>query len=399
MTKPLTSLKILDFSTLLPGPYGSMMLADMGAEVLRIEAPNRPDMVRFIPPYDGESSAWHGVLNRNKRSLALDLKQETAVSIVKRLVREGGYDIVLEQFRPGVMDRLGVGYEALRAENPQLIYCAVTGYGQTGPYRNRAGHDNNYLALSGIMSHSGRVGDRPPALGVQIADIGGGAFGAVTGILAAVVHRQVTGEGQFVDISMLDMAIAWHSHVISHYLVGDEVPEPEGWQLNGGSFYDYYETQDGRYLSVGSLEPKFWIGFCTAIERPDLIKMGGVMETAVQQQLKAEIAATIKQRALDVWTAVFAALDVCVEPVLTVPEMLEHPQVNARNLLVNVPKPDGSTQKQIASPLKFSRSQSGANHVGQPLSADTNDVLVEMGYSPAEIERLHKKGTFGMWEK
>ena len=185
MTGPLASLKILDFSTLLPGPFGSMILADLGADVLRVEAPNRPDMVRLLPPYDGDSSAWHRLLNRNKRSIALDLKKPQAIQIVHQLIADGGYDIVLEQFRPGVMARLGIDYEALRLVNPALIYCAVTGYGQTGPYRDRAGHDNNYLALSGIMSHTGRKADGPSALGVQVADIGGGSLGAVIGILSA----------------------------------------------------------------------------------------------------------------------------------------------------------------------------------------------------------------------
>ena len=193
MTGPLASLKILDFSTLLPGPFGSMMLADLGADVLRVEAPNRPDMVRFVPPYDGDSSAWHRVLNRNKRAIALDLKKPEALPIIHQLITDGGYDIVLEQFRPGVMERLGIGYEALRQINPELIYCAVTGYGQTGPYRDRAGHDNNYLALSGIMSHTGRKDGGPSPLGVQVADVGGGAMGAVIGILSAVVHRTQNG--------------------------------------------------------------------------------------------------------------------------------------------------------------------------------------------------------------
>ncbi|MCA9925455.1 MAG: CoA transferase, partial [Anaerolineales bacterium] len=389
------SLKILDFSTLLPGPYGSMMLADMGANVLRIEAPHRPDMVRFLPPFDSDASAWHSLLNRNKRSIALDLKQPQAVEIVKRLVRDGGYDIVLEQFRPGVMDRLGVGYGALSAINPQLIYCAVTGYGQTGPYRDRAGHDNNYLALSGIMSHSRRKGELPPPLGVQVADIGGGAFGAVTGILTAVIHRQVTGEGQFVDVSMLDMVIAWQAHVVSHVLVGDEVPEPEGWALNGGGYYDFYETKDGRFLSVGSLEPKFWQGFCDAIERPDLIPLGINQDLAVQKSLKNEIRAAIKLRDFDAWCAVFAEVDVCVEPVLTVPEMLAHPQVRSRGMVVEVPKSDGQMQSQIGPPIKFSRSQPNMRHTGIEMGQNTAQILTEIGYDTAEIETLREAGVFG----
>ncbi|MBX3056106.1 MAG: CoA transferase [Anaerolineae bacterium] len=395
MTPPLASLKILDFTTLLPGPFGSMMLADLGADVLRVEAPTRPDMVRFVPPYDGDASAWHRLLNRNKRSIALDLKQPEAVEIVKRLVRGGGYDIVLEQFRPGVMDRLGIGYEALRAINPGLIYCAVTGYGQTGPYRDRAGHDNNYLALAGVMSHSGRQEGGPPPLGVQVADIGGGAMGAVVGILTAVIHRHHTGEGQFIDISMFDMSIAWHAHAVSHYLVGGQTPEPESWQLNGGSYYDFYETADGRYLSVGSLEPKFWEGFCQAIERPDLIPRGFDQSPANQQALKADMRATISGKRLDEWTTIFAGYDVCVEPVLTIPEMVAHPQTQARQMIVAVPKPDGSTQPQVGSPFKFSQSEPVYHHVGGDVGADTMAVLHELGYTDEEIEGLRGRGGAG----
>lgn len=392
MTHPLTSLKILDFSTLLPGPFGSMMLADLGADVLRVEAPTRPDMVRFIPPYDGDASAWHRLLNRNKRAIALDLKGPAAVEIVRRLVRDGGYDIVLEQFRPGVMARLGIGYEALRQVNPGLIYCALTGYGQTGPYRDRAGHDNNYLALAGVMSHSGRKEGAPPPLGVQVADIGGGAFGVAMGILTAVIHRHHMGEGQFVDISMFDMSIAWHAHAVSHYLVAGETPEPESWQLNGGSYYDFYETADGRALSVGSLEPKFWEGFCQAIKRPDLVPRGFDQSPANQQALKAEIRTVIATRPLAEWTAIFAGYDVCVEPVLTIPEMVAHAQTQARHMIVAVPKPDGPTQLQVGSPFKFSRTEAVYRHVGGQVGADTTAVLREIGYTDTEIDALFAQG-------
>lgn len=388
---PLSSLKILDFTTLLPGPYATMMLADLGAEVVRVEAPNRPDGVRFLPPFDGETSAWHGLLNRSKRSMALDLKQPAAVEAVKRLVQT--YDIVVEQFRPGVMDRLGIGYEALQAANPRLIYCAITGYGQTGPYRDRAGHDNNYLSLAGVMSHTGRKGSCPPPLGVQVADIGGGSFGAVTGILTAVIHRLLTGQGQFVDISMFDMAVAWHAHAISHYLVAGEEPTYESWGLNGGGFYDYYQTQDGRFLSVGSLEPKFWQGFCEAISRPDLVGMG--YDPTAQERLKAEIREEIGKRPLSAWVTLFASLDVCVEPVLTIPEMLEHPQTLARNLVVAVPKPDGTTQSQIASPFKFSTSPPQYKHIGTEAGANTAEILQLAGYTETEIETLRQNRVFG----
>lgn len=397
MNQPLSSLKILDFSTLLPGPFATMLLADMGADVVRVEAPHRLDMVRLMPPFDGDISGWHGVLNRNKRSIALDLKKLEAVEIIKKLVAAngGGYDIVLEQFRPGVMARLGLGYDDLKAINPGLIYCAVTGYGQTGPYKDRAGHDNNYLALSGLMSHSGHRESGPPPLGAQIADVGGGSLGAVMGILTAVIHRHATGQGQLVDVSMLDMAIAWQAHVASHYLVGDDPPQRESWALNGGSFYDYYRTEDGRFLSVGSLEPKFWQGFCQAIGRPDLIGRGLDQSPDNQEAVKAEIENEMAKRPLAEWTAVFAALDVCVEPVLTIPEMLEHPQVQARGLVVDVPKPDGGTQRQIGSPLKFSAGEAAYKGVGTAVGAHTDEILQALGYAANQIAALRRSGALG----
>jgi crotonobetainyl-CoA:carnitine CoA-transferase CaiB-like acyl-CoA transferase len=226
----------------------------------------------------------------------------------------------------------------------------------------------------------------PP--GVQVADVGGGSLGAVTGILAAVIHRQATGEGQMVDISMFDMSIAWHSHVVSSYLVGGTVPDYESWNLNGGGFYDCYETADGRYLSVGSLEPQFWQGFCTAIERPELIELGFAAVPGQMEDLKAEIAAVIKEKELAEWTAVFAQYDVCVEPVLTVPEMLQHPQTQARGMVVEVMQGNGRTQQQIASPYKFSRSQSEYKQTGTKTGSHSEAILLELGYSLAEIEAL-----------
>lgn len=393
MAGPLSSLKILDFSTLLPGPFASMMLADMGAEVLRIEAPGRPDMIRLSPPFDDDTSAWHALLNRSKRSLALDLKKPGAVEIVTRLVQT--YDIVLEQFRPGVMDRLGIGYQALRKVNPKLIYCALTGYGQTGPYKDRAGHDINYLSLAGVMSHMGRKETGPLPLSLQVSDVGGGSFGAVTGILAAVIQRHQTGAGQLVDISMFDTTIAWNSLAASQYLVGGQNPEPEGSWLNGGSYYDLYRTADGRYLSVGSLEPKFWTSFCHTIGRPDLIDQGYNTDPKVQQALKAEIQSIIATQSLDTWLTIFATVDVCVEPVLTVSEMLAHPQTQARKMVVDVPKSDGSKQKQIGSPFKFSGGQPTYKYIGAALGVHTEEVLREIGYSAGEIDMFRKAGLFG----
>ena len=387
MTAPLASLKVLDFTALLPGPYATMVLADLGADVVRIESPTRPDMVRFLPPFDSDTSAWHGVLNRNKRSLALDLKRPAAVAAVKRLVA-GGYDVVIEQFRPGVMERLGLGYETLRAINPALVYCALTGYGQTGPLRDRAGHDNNYLALSGALSYSGRRESGPPPLGVQVADIGGGAFGALVGLLAAVVGRGATGRSQYVDVSMFDLMVAWQAHLLSHALVAGETPQPESMALNGGRVYDYYQTADGRWLSVGSLEPKFWEGFCSALRRPDLVAPGLGLDEAQQHWVKGEVRAALAARSLAEWLAVFAPLDVCVEPVLTVPEMLAHPQTAARGLVVDVPRPSSGSQRQIGSPWRFSDGEAEYRYPGTALGTHTEEVLREAGLTPEEIAAL-----------
>ncbi|MEM7030037.1 MAG: CaiB/BaiF CoA-transferase family protein [Chloroflexota bacterium] len=393
MSALLSELKVLDFSTLLPGPFASMMLADLGANVLRVEAPNRPDTIRNLPPFDKGTSAWHAHLNRSKWSLTLDLKKPNAAEVVMDLVQE--YDIVLEQFRPGVMERLGIGYETLYQVNPAIIYCAISGYGQTGPYKNRAGHDNNYLSLAGVMSHSGRKESGPAPWGVQVADVGGGSFGAITSILAAVIYRMQTGEGQHLDVSMFDFTLAWQGPAISHYLIAGQVPSAETSWLNGGSYYDFYQTQDRRYLSVGSLEPKFWHGFCTAIERPDLIPSGYNRNAEVQQQLKQTIQSVIVQKPLKEWMDLFAAVDVCVEPVLEISEAIAHPQTQARDMVVDVPAPSQTIQRQVGSPFKMSKHTPSYKHIGRPPGSDTERVLKEMGYSEEKIVQLKTQGVFG----
>lgn len=384
-----SSLKILDFSTLLPGPFASMMLSDMGAEVLRVEAPGRWDMVRSRPPFDDGVSAGHAFLNRNKRSLGLDMKQPGAVDVVKRLIQN--YDIVLEQFRPGVMKRLGVDYETLSAENPALIYCSLTGYGQTGPMKDRAGHDNNYLALAGAMSHSGRRDQGPVPQGVQVADIGGGSMLSVIGLLAAVVHRQHTGAGQYVDVSMYDGAMLWNGYAGASYLVGGEPPSYESMPLNGGSHYGYYRTKDDRYLSVGSLEPQFWERFCKAIGHPDFIERVGLPGPEMDV-LVNEIRAVIVEKTLDEWREIFSDVDACVEPVLNLEEAFEHPQAVDRKMVVDVPKSGGGTQKQLGSPIKFSDSEPTYTHVGCELGEHSDAVLLEAGYSESEIVAFRDKG-------
>ncbi len=393
MTSPLNGLKILDFSTLLPGPYASMLLADMGAEVLRVESPNRMDLVRAMPPQvpceGGQVSAVHAFLNRGKRSIALDLKRPQAIDIVRELVRE--YDIVLEQFRPGVMDRLGIGYTALSAINPGLIYCAITGYGQTGPYAHRAGHDINYLALSGVASYSGRRGQGPSPLGVQLADVAGGSHHAVMGILAAVIARQQTGKGQCVDISMTDAAFALNAMSLAGFLAGGEMPVAESQWLNGGSFYDYYATSDGRYLAVGGLEPQFLQGLFTALGRPDMASLAASLRSEDQQKVKAFLGQTLASQCLAHWCEFFKTLDVCVEPVLTLDEAVKHPQLQARNMVLAVANGD-QTLLQPGVAIRFSNASCTPGPAGTRAGHHTVEILQALKYSAEQIDALRREG-------
>lgn len=390
----LKGLKVLDFSTLLPGPFATMMLADMGADVIKVESPNREDLVKYFGPMEGEVSATFGHLNRSKRSLALDLKLEESKEIVFQLIQE--YDIVIEQFRPGVMDKLGIGYDVLKEINPKLIFCSVTGYGQTGPYRNQAGHDINYLALAGVSSYSFRKDQIPVPAGVQIADIAGGSMPAVIGILAAVYHREKTGEGQSIDISLTDVAFSLNAMSGSGYLAGGVEPEAESLLLNGGSFYDYYETKDHRYLSVGSLEPQFQEMLCELIGDKSLIKLSSSERKEDQQTFKEKLIEVFKQKTFNEWVMILEeGFNGCVEPVLHFSEAVNHPQIKARDMVVSVPKEQGGPQRQIAFPIKFSTKQPVYNFVGVQTGKHSRGILEEAGFDQKTIQTFTQKGVFG----
>lgn len=367
MTTALKGLKVLDFSTLLPGPFATLYLADLGAEVIHIESPTRPDLVRLFPPYANGQATSHSYLNRNKQSVTLDLKDPASIEQVKQKISE--FDIVVEQFRPGVMQRLGLDYQILAEINPRLIYCSITGYGQTGSYKDKAGHDINYIALSGIAGHCGRQDSGPPPMGIQIADVAGGSLHAVIGILAAVVERQNSGLGQYIDISMTDCVVGLNNMAAAASLAGAQQQQRESEQLNGGTFYDYYETADARYLSIGSLEPQFMTGLASALELPILLQKGASFDTEDRQMVKQAIRDKIKSKNLAEWNQLFEQLDVCVEPVLSLDEALQSQISQQRNWVVNVPlKPNSDqTEPQLACPIKFSRSQMQYHYIGQQL--------------------------------
>ena len=388
----LKDLKILDFSTLLPGPFASLMLADMGAEVLKISSASKPDIVTDYPPFiEGtDISACQAWLGRNKKSMFLNLKTEEGVAIVKELVKE--YDIGLEQFRPGVMDKLGIGYEDLKAVNPSVIYCSLTGYGQTGPLRDAAGHDINYMARSGIISHAGRKEEGPSLMNFQIADIAVGSLNSVIGILAAVNHRRNTGVGQYIDVAMMDGCVPFNSIDGASFLVSGKQPEREGERLNGGCVYDFYETKDGQYMSVGSLEPQFWSRFCMAIEREDLIE--GTVWPENVDEVKAQIRGIFKTKTREEWMERFAEYDACVQPVLDLKEaLLEDEQIKAREMVVEVDLPlhEGVKVKQLATSIKLSECPCIYEQAGYPAGYHTHEMIEKLGLDYAELET---KGVF-----
>ena len=371
MNAALKGLKVLDFSTLLPGPFATLYLADLGAEVVHIESPTRPDLIRMLPPYAHGQATSHNYLNRNKQSVALDLKDPNSIELVKQKI--SGYDIVIEQFRPGVMQRLGLDYQTLAEINPRLIYCSITGYGQYGNYKDKAGHDINYVALSGIAGHSGRKVSGPPPLGVQIADVAGGSLHAIIGILTAVIERQRSGMGQYIDISMTDCVVTMNNMAAAAVLAGQKNQQVEQEHLNGGTFYDYYQSQDGRYLSIGSLEPQFMSGLAAVLDLPLLLAKGASFDPENRKEVKQAIQEKIKQKSLAEWQAIFADLDVCVEPVLSLDEALNSNLAKQRGWVVDVPiKLDSAeTERQLACPIKMSRSQAQYQFIGQGLGEGT----------------------------
>jgi alpha-methylacyl-CoA racemase len=390
----LSGLRVLDLSRLLPGGFCSLLLADFGADVIKVEDMAMGDYVRWAPPfYEGAdrsaASALFLALNRGKRSIRVDLKAPEGREVLLRLARDA--DLLLESFRPGVMDRLGVGYEALRAVNPGLVYCAITGYGQDGPLRDRAGHDMNYLGRIGLLGLTGDAGGPPVQAAGQIADIGGGALTAAFGILAALRERDRTGEGQFVDTSMADGALSWLAMVAARYFAEGRVPRRGGVELAGSLLcYRPYRCSDG-WVTLGALEPKFWQAWCRGVGREDLIER---QFDPPGSDAHAEVEGVFASRTRDEWEAFGAEHDCCLEPVLELDEALDSELVRARGMVAELAQP-GVEQpvRLLGVPVKLSRTPGDpARAPGPVLGADTERVLAEAGYDAREIETLMAAG-------
>ena len=393
MTVPLTGLRILDFTHLIPGPLATLHLADMGAQVLKIVSKGRPDANTLQPPFlpGNNVSALAAYLGRNKRSMYLNLKDLRAQKIVQKLIMH--YDIVIEQFRPGTMARLGLDYETLRQVNPGLIYCSISSYGQTGPMAGKAGYDINYLARSGIMSSSCPRCEIPVSSGTFVAEAASGNTNAIIGILAAVIGRNKTGQGQYIDISITDGMIALNNVHAAASLIDGKNPDYESTLLNDCSLYGYYATKDGKYMSVGALEPRFSSVFFETIGRPDLISSAGIMPANLAE-VKKQIREIFLGKTRDEWTEIFRRVDVCVEPVLTVQEALNNQQSKEREMVAEIDLPQGGTIRQPALPLKFSTYQPQYKKIGVPAGADTNAVLQELGFNKEQIAEMEKTGLF-----
>jgi crotonobetainyl-CoA:carnitine CoA-transferase CaiB-like acyl-CoA transferase len=394
VSAPLSDIRVLDLTRLLPGGFCSLLLADLGAEVLKVEDTGMGDYIRWAPPYyEGEeprklgtASSLYLSLNRGKRSVRLDLKSETGREAFLRLVST--YDVVLDGFRPGVLERLGVGYERLREANPGIVVCAITGYGQDGPNTQRAGHDINYLALVGLLGLSGADDGPPVSSAGQIADVNGGLMAAI-GVLAALNERRRSGEGQLVDISMADGALSWLALVAGRYLCDREVPQRGEGQLSGGILcYLPYEVADG-WVACGALEPKFWAAFCEGVGRPDLIELQFEAPGSPGWRQVAEI---FRGRTREEWRAFNDANDCCIEPILEMDEALESELVRAREMVVEVDQPGIGPVSLLGLPVKLGRTPGDPTRPAPAFGEHTAEVLREAGYAEEEVRAMLESG-------
>ena len=382
----LKELKMLDLSRLLPGPYCSLLLADLGMEVLKVEDPEQGDYTRMIGPIRKKDSAIFLALNRNKKSIKLNLKIKEGREIFYKLIQS--YDIILESFRPGVMDRLGIGYQELKKRNSRVILCSLSGYGQDGPYQERSGHDINYIGLGGVLEITGAKNGDPVLPGVQIADIGGGGMMAAIAILAAAIHREKTGEGQFLDISMMDSVVSWLSIHAGKYFMDGELLKRGDMPLTGRyACYQVYPTKDGRHMSLGALELKFWKNFCEAIGRRDLIDKQFI-EGEERLRVIEEIQNLFKTKTQEAWVDFFKNVDACCEPILTFGEVFQHPQVLHRQMVMEVEHPVEGKVRQLGNPIKSSQFPFEIRTPAPAWGEHTIEVLNAVGFSGKEIKHL-----------
>lgn len=393
---PLEGVRVLDLSRLLPGPFASLLLADYGADVIKVEDTGAGDYARAAPPYvdgveESAKSAPFIALNRNKRSIRLDLKDPDGRAVLLALVRDA--DVLLESFRPGVMERLGLGIDVLREHNPRIVHCAVSGFGQTGPLTQRPGHDMNYLGLAGVLALSGVRDGEPVLSGVQVADLGGGALMAVIGVLTALRHAERTGEGQSVDVSMTDGALSWTAMESAAALQGAK-PRRGHTLLTGEHLcYRPYACKDG-WITIGALEPKFWLAFCRGVGREDLVPR---QFDPPGSEAHAQVEAIALARTREEWAAFGAEHDACLEPIWELEEALDSELVRAREMVVELDQPGALEPVRVLGlPIKFSETPGDVGRRPAPsLGEHTEEVLRDAGLDDERIAALLASGAAG----
>ncbi|MBN1474818.1 MAG: CoA transferase [Syntrophaceae bacterium] len=394
---PLDKIRILDLTRLYPGPLGTMMLADMGAEVIKIEDINNPDYMRYYPPYLCSESAGFLAVNRSKRSFAVNLGTKKGVKLFFSLVKTA--DIVVEQFRPGIIDKMGIGYKNTRKIKKDIIYVSVTGYGQNGPYAIQAGHDINYIGYSGILSSTGKKETGPVIPGAQIADVAGGAYMTIIACLSALWAKEKTGRGQQVDVSMLDGILPLMTLQMAHYQAAGILPEPGQAALSGGLVcYGTYLCSDGKYIALGILEEKFWKNFCKMLDRQEWAGKQFVLGEEADS-MRREIASLFLTKNREEWIAFSRKYDVCLTPVLEINELEKDRHLKARDMIIEQKHPVCGKIKGFGVPLKFSGTPATPGMPAPSLGNDTQAILKELGYSKSNIKIFQEEGVILLPEK
>lgn len=370
----LTGIRVLDLSRLLPGPYCTMLLADFGAEVIKIEEPGKGDYSRSFPPFIKGFGYWHLQLNRNKKSVALDLKSDAGRSAFLELVKSA--DVVVESYRPGVLKKLGVDYAAASKVNPKIVYCSLSGYGSRGPLANKADHDLGYVSLAGVTAMSGEKDGRPAIPGVLMADMNA-ALSAGMSIMIALRYAEQTGQGQEIDISLFNVAMNLMPGAASLYFGSGFVAERgNNWLTGAYANYNIYETKDGRYVSVGCLEKKFWRALCEALQQPELIDL--IDDEKNHEYLKEVLAAEFRKKTMREWEAYFTDKEACVTPVLNFKEAVESEQVKVNEMVLQVEDDELGTYQQLGFAMKLSRTPARLTKRAPRLGEDTESVLGEL---------------------
>jgi crotonobetainyl-CoA:carnitine CoA-transferase CaiB-like acyl-CoA transferase len=387
---PLEGIRILDLTRQAPGPYCTMLLGDLGADVIVVEEP--PGAGRRMEMGMSERTQAFWALSRNKRSVALNLKEPRAQEAFLRLAEKA--DIVLEGFRPGVVKRLGVDYDTVKARNDRAIYCSLSGYGQTGPYAGLVGHDINYISIGGALGMIGTSGSLPAIPMNIIADFAGGGLYAAFAILAAVVARGQTGRGQYVDIAMSDGVTSLLAFPASQYFAAGMVPKPGVEMLNGGyPAYSVYETSDGKWLSIGCIEPWFWAELCKALHCEEYIPHQNNREK--YPEMFETLRTKFKEKSRDEWFEELRHRDICVGPVYSLDEVFEDPHVRARGMVTEVWHPEFGAVKQVGVGPKFSDTPGAIRTTSPKRGEHTADLLREAGYSDGELEEMRASGAAG----